>query len=113
MALVLTSEAVIMCAHLGKVTVIPHQEKVSIQGGFVLCQGDLEQAPIVGCTQDAPGTKPCTTVLPFAPIPGVSVSANMMINGNPVHLQGFVAPTDGAPPATVTVLSPGQELVQA
>jgi hypothetical protein len=102
-----------MCPHGGKVTVIPHQTKVSIQGGLVICFGDLEEAPIVGCTQLAPGTKPCTTVLPAPPLPAVSVSAHMLIGGNPVHLQGFTAMTDGAPPGMVTVLFAGQELVQA
>ena len=28
---------------------VPRQEKVSIDGGFVLCEGDLVLAPIAGC----------------------------------------------------------------
>jgi hypothetical protein len=112
MGLVLTTEAVIMCDHGGKVTAIPRQEKVTIQGGLVLCLGDLIEAPIVGCAQDAPGTKPCTTVLPTPPTPG-SISANVSIDGDPVHLDGFIAPTDGVPPATVSVVFAGQELVRA
>jgi hypothetical protein len=111
-ALVLTSNAVIVCDHGGKVTVLPHQEKVTIQGGLVLCLGDLIEAPIAGCTQVAPGTKPCTTVLPAPPLPG-SVSANVSIDGSPVHLEGFTALTDGVPPASVNVLFAGQALVQA
>jgi len=111
MGFVLTSEAVIMCAHGGNVQLIPHQEKVTIQGAPVLCLGDLLAAPIVGCpVVVSPTTKPCTTVA--APLPG-SVSTTMFIEGMPVHLDSFTAATDGVPPAIVSVASAGQEIVQA
>jgi hypothetical protein len=84
--------------------------KVSIDGATVLCVGDLLGAPIVGCTQAASGTKPCTVVGP--PMPG-SWSLNVSIDGRPVHIDTFTAPTDGAPPGTVAVVFAGQGKVQA
>ncbi|HLL92922.1 MAG TPA: hypothetical protein VK252_08290 [Solirubrobacteraceae bacterium] len=110
MGFVLTSEAVIMCDHGGKVQPIPHQETVTIQGAPVLCLGDLVGAPVIGCPLASPTTKPCTTVL--APLPG-SVSTSMFIQGMPVHVDSFTAATDGVPPATVIVEFAGQEIVQA
>jgi len=110
MSFVLTADARIMCDHGGQVQVIPRQEKVSIEGSPVICLGDLEGAPIVGCPLASPATKPCTTVL--APLPG-SVSVIVFIDGNPVHVDGFTAATDSVPPATVSVLFAGQALVQA
>ncbi len=111
MGFVLTSEAVIMCAHGGKVQPSPQQEKVTIQGAPVLCLGDLLAAPIVGCpVVVSPTTKPCTTVA--APLPG-SVSTSMFIDGKPVHVDGFTGATDGLPSATVSVVFAGQALVQA
>jgi hypothetical protein len=109
MPLVLTSNAIITCAHEGVVAVLPHQEKVSIGGGFVICEGDLEAAPIAGCTQVAPGTKPCTTVVEWLP---VSFSEHVLVQGRPVHLQTSIGTTDGVPPATVLVVFAGQETVQ-
>jgi hypothetical protein len=110
MGFVLTSEAVIMCDHGGKVQPIPHQEKVTIQGAPVLCLGDLVGAPIVGCPLASPSTKPCTTV--DAPLPG-GVSESMFIDGDPVHVDAFSATTDSVPPAAVSVVFAGQALVQA
>jgi hypothetical protein len=110
MPLLITTSAVITCPHGGVVTPIPKQQTVTIQGGAVLCLGDLVGAPIAGCTQIGPGIKPCTTVL--API-GETVAPNVLIGGRPVHLQTFTALTDGVPPGAVFVSFPGQELVQA
>lgn len=106
----LTTNAVITCVHGGVVTLLPKQEVVSIEGGFVLCLGDLEGAPIVGCPQAGPGIKPCTTVL--APLPG-SFAPNVLVAGRPAHWQPFTAVTDGVPPGMVLVTFPGQQLVQA
>lgn len=109
MALVLTSNAIITCAHAGVVLVQPRQEKVSIEGGFVICEGDLELAAIAGCTQISPTTKPCTTVLEWLP---ASFSEHVLVQGRPVHLQTSIGTTDGVPPATVFVTFPGQLKVQ-
>ncbi|HWF73169.1 MAG TPA: hypothetical protein VG186_07485 [Solirubrobacteraceae bacterium] len=92
---------------------LPKQQVVSIQGGFVLCFGDLVGAPIVGCPQAGPpGVKPCTTVL--ATLPG-SVAPNVLVGGRPVHLQmPMPATTDGVPPGMMLLVSfAGQTLVQA
>lgn len=110
MPFLLTTNAMIKCPHGGIVTLIPKQQVVSIAGGFVLCFGDVVGAPIVGCAQISPVTKPCTTVL--APLPG-SFAPNVLVGGRPVHLQTFTALTDGVPPGVVFVTLPGQELVQA
>lgn len=112
MPFVLTTNAVITCPHGGVVTLIPKQQVVSIQGGFVLCFGDLVGAPIVGCPQIGPGIKPCTTVL--ATLPG-SVAPKVLVAGRPVHLQmPMPASTDGVPPGmTLLVTFAGQSLVQA
>ncbi|HYF27008.1 MAG TPA: hypothetical protein VD931_14790 [Baekduia sp.] len=108
---VLTSLATVMCPHGGRVTLIPRQTTVLIQGGSVLCEPDLVGAPIVGCTQPAtPTTKPCTVVL--ATLPG-STSPKVMAVGRPVYVATLTATTDGVPPAVVTVINAGQAAVQA
>jgi hypothetical protein len=110
MPFVLTSAARLACVHGGQVTVPPLPGPVSIDGATVLCMGDIVGAPIVGCTQLAPGTKPCTTV--GAPLPG-SCSPTVSVAGRPVYLDTFTASTDGSPPGMVSVLFPGQGKVQA
>src|SRR3954453_3530532 len=107
---VVTSNATIMCVHGGQVTLIPKQTQVMIQGGAVLCEGDLVGAPIVGCAQPpSPGTKPCTLVV--STLPGGS-SLKAMAAGRPIHVQTLSGITDGVPPAPILVTSPGQTTVQ-
>ncbi len=111
MAFVVTSNAVITCVHGGRVTLTPKQTQVMIQGGAVLCEPDLVGAPVVGCAQPpSPGTKPCTTVI--STLPG-STSMMATIAGRPVYLATLSGMTDGIPPGTLTVIYPGQALVQA
>lgn len=110
MPFLLTGSASLACVHGGQVIVPPLPGTVSIEGAPVLCMGDLVGAPIVGCSQVAPGTKPCTTV--GAPLPG-SCSPNVSIDGRAVYLDTFTASTDGAPPGTVFVQFAGQGSVQA
>jgi uncharacterized Zn-binding protein involved in type VI secretion len=111
MGFVLTSEALITCAHGGRVQPIPHQEQVRIEGAPVLCLGDLLQAPVIGCpVVVSPASKPCAVVL--AALPG-SLSTSMFVNGAPLHVDSFCAATDGVPAAIVSVVFAGQELVQA
>jgi hypothetical protein len=107
---ILTSNAVLMCPHGGQVTIVPKQQIVQVQGGFVLRATDLVGAPIVGCPLATPGTKPCTTVL--APLPG-SFAPTVLVGGEPVLLETFTAMTDGVPPAMTVLTWPGQTLVQA
>ena len=53
MGLVVTTNATILCAHGGRVTLTPRQTTVTIQGGPVLRETDLVGAPILGCAQVA------------------------------------------------------------
>jgi hypothetical protein len=106
-----TSNATIMCAHGGRVTLIPRQMTVTIAGGAVLCEPDLVGAPIVGCgLSPSPSTKPCTTVA--STLPGSS-SPNVMVGGRPAYLATLQGITDGVPPGTIMVADPGQTSVQA
>jgi hypothetical protein len=109
---VVTSSAVIMCAHGGQVTLIPRQTKVLAGGSPVLCEPDLVGAPILGCLQPpTPATKPCTTVV--STIPGPSTSLKVTVSGRPVYIATLTGITDGVPPGVITVVSPGQTSVQA
>jgi hypothetical protein len=107
---ILTSNAVITCIHGGQVTLIPKQTQVTIQGGAVLCEPDLMGAPIVGCAQPpSPGTKPCTLVV--STLPG-STSLKVIVGGRPAYVATLTGLTDGVPPGTLIVASPGQTIVE-
>lgn len=111
MGLVVTTNARIICAHGGQVTLIPRQTTVTIQGGAVLRETDLMGAPIVGCAQPpSAATKPCTVVVSI--MPGGSAPL-VSVGGMPAHLDTLMGMTDGVPPGTVSVVSPGQTTVQA
>jgi hypothetical protein len=108
---IVTSNAAIMCVHGGQVMLIPKQVQVLIQGGSILCEGDLSGAPIVGCAQPpSPGTKPCTAVI--STLPGSS-APTVTVGGRPVLLATLQGITDGVPPGAIMVASPGQATVQA
>ena len=107
----LTSNASVMCSHGGRVTLIPRQVSVGIQGGMVMCEPDLVGAPIVGCAQPpSPTTKPCTAVV--STFPG-SATPKVMVSGRPAYLGTLTGVTDGVPPGTLVVAFPGQATVQA
>jgi hypothetical protein len=107
---IVTSNATILCAHGGQVTLIPRQTTVMIQGGAVLCEPDLVGAPIVGCAlSPSPSTKPCTTVA--STLPGSS-SQKVMVGGRPAYLATLSGITDGVPPGPIMVVFPGQTSVQ-
>lgn len=111
MPFVVTSNAVIICAHGGKVTLIPKQMTVTAGGAPVMCEGDIMGSPIVGCVQPpTPSTKPCTLVA--STLPGGS-SLKVTAGGKPVHIQTLSGMTDGVPPGVIQVVSPGQQTVQA
>ncbi|MCW2997653.1 MAG: hypothetical protein JWN65_1202 [Solirubrobacterales bacterium] len=110
MPLLVTANAIILCAHGGKVTPIPSQRSVLAGGAPVLCMTDLMGAPIVGCPiPPTPATKPCTTVISV--LPG-SWSLKVLAAGKPALLATASGLTDGIPPGTVSVVSPGQTSVQ-
>jgi hypothetical protein len=107
---ILTSQAVVMCAHGGRVMLIPRQGTVLIQGAPAMCEPDLVGAPIVGCAQPpTPATKPCTTVV--STFPGSS-SPKVLVAGRPAYVATLSGMTDGVPPSPITVVFPGQMLVQ-
>lgn len=107
---IVTANATILCAHGGRVTLIPRQTQVSVQGAPVMCEPDLVGAPIVGCPQVSPTTKPCTTVV--STIPGPSTSLKVMVSGRPAYVATLNGLTDGVPPGTLMVVNPGQTVVQ-
>lgn len=111
MGLVLTTNARIVCAHGGQVTLLGRQTNVTAQGAPVLRETDLIGAPIIGCTQPpSVSSKPCTTVVSV--MPGGS-AAKVAVVGMPAHLDSLVGMTDGVPPGTVSVLFAGQTTVVA
>ena len=111
MAFVVTTNARIVCAHGGQVTLIPRQSTVTAGGAPVLRETDIMGAPIVGCAQPPTvSSKPCTLVVSI--LPGGS-APTVSAGGMPVHLASLTGMTDGVPPGTVMVVSPGQSTVQA
>ena len=105
-----TTSATIICSHGGQVTLLPKQTTVQIKGGMVMCEPDLVGSPIAGCAQaPSPSTKPCTMVV--STLPG-STSLKVMVGGRPAYLATLTGLTDGVPPGTITVVNPGQTVVQ-
>jgi hypothetical protein len=112
---IVTAAAIITCAHGGKVTLIPKQTQVSIDGGPVMCAGDLEGSLIAGCpVVPSVGSKPCTAVVSvLPPMAPPSASAQVKVGGKPVLLATLSGLTDGVPPSPIMVSFPGQTKVQA
>jgi hypothetical protein len=107
---IVTTNATILCVHGGRVTLIPKQAQVTIQGGAVMCEPDLVGAPIIGCAQPpSPSSKPCTTVV--STLPGSS-SPKVMVGGRPAYVATLSGMTDGVPPGAIMVVTPGQTAVQ-
>jgi hypothetical protein len=107
----LTTNAVILCDHGGRVEVTPRQVQVAIQGGFVICEPDLVGAPVTGCGLPATSaTSPCTTVIEV--LPGSS-APTILVGGRPVYVETLVGITNSRPPGQVAVVFPGQGGVQA
>jgi hypothetical protein len=109
---VLTSNAVIQCIHGGTVTITPRTGRMTIDGGAVLCDGDLVGATIVGCTlAPTTNTKPCTSIV--ATMPGSS-TPKLVVSTRPAYIASMLqGVTDSVPPGTLSVVSPGQTRVVA
>jgi hypothetical protein len=112
------ANAQILCAHAGKVTIIPKQTMVLAGGAPVLRASDLAGSVIVGCAiPPSPGSKPGLAVISVAPIPGSTVSAKVLVMGEPPLIAAgapWTAATDCVPPTPLlNVVSPGQMTVQA
>lgn len=107
----LTTNAIIMCDHGGRVELIPHQTTVAIEGGFVICEPDLIGAPIVGCAlPTTAATSPCTNVVSV--LPGSSAPA-ILVAGRPPYIGVLAGVTNSRPPAQIAVVFPGQVIAQA
>jgi hypothetical protein len=104
-----TVDALMQCAHLGKVGLIAAQSWVTITGRPVLVQADPEGRPIAGCPNIGPTIKPCTTTLQVQ----AGYSTWIRVDGQPVVLDIVTGLTDGTPPGVVKyhVTAPGQSLV--
>jgi hypothetical protein len=106
-----TAAATILCSHGGHVQLAPGQQTVLIQGSPVLCEPDLVGAPIVGCAQPTTSTtKQCTAVV--STLPG-SASLVASAGARPAYLASLRGFTDSVPPGTISVLDPGQKVLQA
>ena len=104
-----TVDALLQCAHLGKVGLIHSQSWVTIEGRPVLVQADPEGRPITGCPNIGPTIKPCTTTLKVQ----AGYSDWIRVDGKPVVLDIVTGLTDGTPPGVVKYrdTTPGQTFV--
>jgi hypothetical protein len=107
---VLTSTAVVMCPHGGKVQIMPSQTTAVSGGNPVLVVGDLDGKPIAGCTQPvSTSTAPCTQTLPMT----VGASTKVTASGTPALLDTATGMTNGVPPGPWRVRNSGQKNVDA
>jgi len=107
---IVTANATIICAHGGRVTLIPKQAQALAGNAPILCEPDLVGSPIVGCAQPpSPSTKPCTMVV--STLPG-STSLKVLVGGRPAYVSTLTGLTDGVPPGSIMVVDPGQMTVQ-
>jgi hypothetical protein len=105
----LTEDARIVCKHeLGKVSLQPSQEFVTIEGRKILVERDPEGRSISGCPLVFP-FKPCLHTLPVKE----GYSELVRIEQRRVCLDSLEGLTDGTPPGTVMykVSNPGQDFV--
>jgi hypothetical protein len=108
---VVTTNAMIICIHGGTVTLVPRPGRMMIDGGAVLCEGDLVGAPIVGCTVvPSTNSKPCTAIVSTSP---GSSTPKLLVAGRPAYTAILQGVTDGVPPGSLKVVSPGQARVIA
>lgn len=108
--LVLTEDALIVCAHeLGEVGLAPHQDWVTVNGRKVLVDSDPEARPISKCPNIGIAIKPCQLTLKV----DTGYSEFVRIGGQRICLDTVVGKTDGTPPGIVIyhVRQPGQDFV--
>ncbi len=106
--LLLTQDAVIRCAHDGRVGIEPSQSLVTIEQRFVLVEKDPEGRPIHRCPEVA-AMKPCLHTLAVRE----GYSDLIRIERRRVCLDSVTGLTDGTPPGivTYTVRQAGQPFV--
>jgi hypothetical protein len=110
---VITEGSALTCAHQGRIQLRASQRLLTVDGQAVLLQGDLEGAPISGCTTPAtPTSKPCLTVVSTLTGPARTLS----VGGKPALLENASGLTDGVTPAPTNqwlVQSAGQTKLTA
>lgn len=119
MALVLTEQSTVDCAHFGKVKLSATQSRLKVAGAKVLVTGDLGGASISNCqTKDNVPPPPalpsthCTSVL--TAIGGVATK--LKVGGKGVLLQPVHGQTDGilsGLPQPWSVIAVGQTKLKA
>jgi hypothetical protein len=104
-----TVDALMVCAHLGKVGLSASQSWLTVEGRPVLVRADPEGRPITACPNVGPTIKPCTNTLRVQS----GYSSWVRVGGRPVVLDTVTGLTDGTPPGVVEyrVSAPGQALV--
>lgn len=108
--LVLTEDALIVCAHeLGEVGLAPRQNWVTVNGRKVLVDSDPEARPISKCPNIGIAIKPCQLTLKV----DTGYSDFIRVDGQRICLDTVVGKTDGTPPGIVIyhVRQPGQDFV--
>ena len=108
--LLLNEDAVLICKHeLGRISVPPSQNLVSIRGKRVLVEPDPERRGISGCPNYGITVKPCTSTL----VVQSGYSNLLRIRGKRVCLDTVTGLTDGTPPGIVkyVVRNAGQAFV--
>jgi len=107
----ITEDVLLVCKHqLGKVSIVPSQDLVSIGSRRVLIDPDPQGRSIGGCPNYGPTMKPCTNTLQVER----GYSEWVRIEGKSVCLDTVTGLTDGTLPGTVKYIvnEPGQHWVQ-
>jgi hypothetical protein len=107
----LTTGAMVVCSHQGRVQILSAgQGKLKVGAAFVLVDGDLVGKSISGClnnpTPANPSFKPCTSTTSM--IAGAATRLKVGTPALPVLLENANGMTDSVPPGTWSVQSPGQ-----
>lgn len=107
----LLERGVLRCGHDGRVSNVPSQTWVRVDGSPVLVEPDPVGRSISMCPNIGLNIKPCTNTL----VVRTGYSGFVRIGGRPVSLETVVGFTDGTPPGLVeyTVRDPGQGFVRA
>ncbi len=99
MSFALTENSKLVCAHQGQVQLTASQSRLTVSGGKVLVEGDLNSAPVSACTTTPtapppPGTPVSTKCLTVtSTINGVA--AKLKIQGKGALLDNIQGTTDG------------------